>query len=227
MASFIIPFTSIFWRKKQSKLGKKGLYLGSVVLCIFVNPPTYMQDRAFSCHKNTHWKIPSPDLHSNAPPQTWTGVLKLHDRRKATAAHYSQRVHPRWVFEHGGLLHSACPQAVVKMEERAGAKQDEYARTSLSWGRNKETISLMVWASAQRDTAGICVSGFQSSWKSRQSAPEFLLVPVTTANPELKWSDEKNTRERKCAGLCVYAWPSTKVPWTRPKDMTSVQNNAE
>lgn len=134
------------------------------------------------------------------------------------------RVHPWWAFEHGGLLHSLCPQAVVKMEESRGAEQDEYARTILSWGIKRPSTA---WASAQHDTAGICVSGFQSHWKSRQSAPELLLVPVTKANPGLKRSHEKNLREGKCACLCVHMWPSTKIPWTRPKDMTNVQNNEE
>lgn len=150
-----------------------------------------MQDKASSCHKNVHLKIPFPDLHSNAPHQTWTGVLQLLQSVKGCCSKLQPEHPPRWVFEHGGLLHSVCPQAVVKMEESPGAVQDEYARTSLSWGKNKETTSLMVWAPAQRDTAGICVSGFQSHWKSRQSTPEFLLVPATKANPELKWSDEK------------------------------------
>lgn len=71
---------------------------------------------------------------------------------------------------------------------RPGAEQDEYARTILSWGTKRPSTA---WASAQHDTAGICVSGFQSHWKSRQSAPELLLVPVTKANPGLEQSDEK------------------------------------
>lgn len=149
----------------------------------------------------TSLTIPFPDLPSNAPHQTWTGVLQLHDRRKATAANYSQRVHPWLVFEHGGLLHSVCPQAVVKTEESWGAVQDEYARAILSWGRTKRPST--GWAPAQHDTAGICVSGFQSHWKSRQSTPEFLLVPVTKANSGLKWSDEKIS-ERGNVLVCVF-----------------------
>lgn len=86
-------------------------------------------------------------------------------------------------------------------EQSSGDVQDEYARTILSWGRNKETINCMSPSSAWhcRD----CVSGFQSHWKSQQNIPEFLLVPVTKANPELKCSDEK-IWERGNVLVCVF-----------------------
>lgn len=105
----------------------------------------------------------------------------LKDRRKASTADCSQSVHLRWDFGHRSLFHSVCKESPVLCRMNM-------QRTTRIWARNKETIDC--WAPAQHDTAGICVSGFQRHWKSWQSSPEFLLVPVTKANPGLKWSDE-------------------------------------
>lgn len=57
------------------------------------------------------------------------------------------------------------------------------------WAEQGTKRPSIAWAPAQHDAAGIFVSGFQSHWKSWQSSPEFLLVPVTKANPGLKRSN--------------------------------------
>lgn len=105
----------------------------------------------------------------------------LKDRRKANTADHSQRVHPCQAFRHGSLFHSICKESPVLCRMNVQGQPGAEQATKRPW---------IAWAPAQHDTAEICVSGFQSHWKSWQSSPEFLMVPVTKANPGLKWWDE-------------------------------------
>lgn len=66
--------------------------------------------------------------------------------------------------------------------------------------------------------------------KPLEKLAELSGVPAGTSNKSnfrakaIRWN---NLRERKRACPSVYTWPSTKAPWTTPKDMTNAQNNEE
>lgn len=204
MASFIIPFTSIFWRKKPAKFDNKERVTSGVCSTVY---PSSLWILTLTC--KTEHSAAIDRLNNSFSRSTFQCTSSDMDWRVTASWQkkgYCSKLQPEspplvsfWTWR--PLAQPVCPQAAVKTEESWGAVQDEYARTIFSWGRTKRPST--GWAPAQHDTAGFCVSGFQSHWKSRQSTPEFLLVAVTKANSGLKWSDEKIS-ERGNVLVCVF-----------------------
>lgn len=76
----------------------------------------------------------------------------------------------------------------------------------------------------------MALQGFVALSEPLEKPAEHARVAVRGINKSksraemIRW---KNLSERKCACRCAYMWLSIMAPWTRPREMTNVQNNEE
>lgn len=141
----------------------------------------------------------------------------LKDRRKANTADRSQRV---LAAEFLGV-----EATFTATQREPSAVHHEYVKPTRCWARNKETIDCLSPSSAWH-CRDLCL------WISEplEKLAKLSSIPTGTNNKSksraqaIRWN---NLRERKWACSPVYTGPSTKAPWTTPKDVTNAQNNEE